>query len=100
MVFEAENGQLEAGQRGRPVKTRRAELPELSEYVDEAYAEYVREAKFHRGVLLVHEFVRSIIEDRRPRIDSVAAASWTAAGICAHQSALQDGEPLDIPDFG
>jgi predicted dehydrogenase len=49
---------------------------------------------------LVHEFVRSIVEGRPPAIDAIKAADWTAAGICAHESALKDGEPVTIPAFG
>ena len=49
---------------------------------------------------LVHEFVRSIVEARAPRIDSVTAANWTAAGICAHQSAMADGHAVEVPAFG
>ncbi|MBN9618866.1 MAG: Gfo/Idh/MocA family oxidoreductase, partial [Actinobacteria bacterium] len=30
---------------------------------------------------LVHEFVRSIVEGRRPTLDAVVAANWTAAGF-------------------
>jgi hypothetical protein len=48
---------------------------------------------------LVHEFVRSIVEDRSPWIDAVTAANWTAAGICAHQSALDGGKEVKIPEF-
>lgn len=48
---------------------------------------------------LVHEFVRSIIEGRSPAIDAVTAAHWTAAGICAHTSALRGGEAVDVPSF-
>jgi hypothetical protein len=29
----------------------------------------------------------------------VTAAQWTAAGICAHESALRDGEAVVIPSF-
>ena len=46
---------------------------------------------------LVHEFVRSIVEKRDPWIDSVTAANWTAAGICAHQSAMKGGEEVVVP---
>ena len=49
---------------------------------------------------LVHEFVRSIVEDRQPAIDAVTAANWTAAGICAHQSAMHGGAAVDVPSFG
>jgi predicted dehydrogenase len=48
---------------------------------------------------LVHEFVRSIVEARQPRIDAVTAANWCAAGICAHESALLGGKLVEIPDF-
>jgi len=48
---------------------------------------------------LVHEFVRSIVEARSPAIDEIKAADWTAPGICAHQSALQEGKLVDIPSF-
>ncbi len=48
---------------------------------------------------LVHEFARSIIENRKPAIDAVTAANWTGAGICAHLSALKDGETVQIPEF-
>lgn len=48
---------------------------------------------------LVHEFVSSITEKRSPRIDSVTAANWTAAGICAHESAMQGGAEVVVPGF-
>jgi predicted dehydrogenase len=49
---------------------------------------------------LVHEFVRSIVEQRMPAIDVMKAANWTAPGICAHQSAMHGGEKIMIPTFG
>ncbi|MCJ7738665.1 MAG: Gfo/Idh/MocA family oxidoreductase [Anaerolineae bacterium] len=49
---------------------------------------------------LVHEFVRSIIEDRSPRIDAITAANWTAAGISAHESAMQEGAEVQVPRYG
>lgn len=48
---------------------------------------------------LVHEFVMSIIEERKPWIDEVLGANITAAGICAHESAMKNGEPVIIPEF-
>lgn len=48
---------------------------------------------------LVHEFISSILEERKPRIDAELAANITAAGICAHESALKDGEAVIIPRF-
>jgi hypothetical protein len=43
--------------------------------------------------------VKSIIEERKPRVDAVTAANWTAAGICAHESAMNDGKEVIIPSF-
>ena len=48
---------------------------------------------------LVHEFVMSILEDRKPFIDVSLAANITAAGICAHESALRGGEAVTVPTF-
>jgi len=48
---------------------------------------------------LVHEFIRSIVERRQPWIDAITAANWTAAGICAHESAMAGGREVVVPDF-
>lgn len=49
---------------------------------------------------ITHEFVRSIIEERKPAIDVYEAVAYTAPGFCAHQSALREGERIKIPQFG
>ncbi len=48
---------------------------------------------------LVNEFVRSIVEERKPWIDEILGAQITACGICAHESAMRDGETVYIPRF-
>lgn len=48
---------------------------------------------------LVHEFVSSLIEDRTPWIDEVLGGNITAAGICAHESAMKEGEAVEVPLF-
>ncbi len=48
---------------------------------------------------LVHEFIQNVVEDRSPWIDAVTAANWTAAGICAHESAMRGGVEVVIPNF-
>lgn len=48
---------------------------------------------------LVHEFVSSIIENRKPVMDDIKGAYWTGTGICAHESAMNHGRIIDIPDF-
>lgn len=61
----------------------------------------IRQGGGHHGSHphLVHEFLRSIVEERKPWIDAVTAANWTAAGVCAHASAMQDGREVTVPDF-
>jgi predicted dehydrogenase len=49
---------------------------------------------------LGHEFVMSILENRRPLVDITSALNMTVPGIVAHQSALKDGELMKIPQFG
>ena len=43
--------------------------------------------------------IGSIVEGRKPAIDAVTVANWTAAGICAHQSAMLGGAEVEIPRF-
>ena len=48
---------------------------------------------------LVHEFVRSCLEERKPWIDELLGGNITAAGICAHLSAMKNGEAVLVPKF-
>ena len=49
--------------------------------------------------LLSNEFITAILEDRDPVVDIYEALAMTVPGIVAHQSALKDGETLDIPQY-
>ncbi len=46
---------------------------------------------------LTHEFIRAIIEEREAKVDAFTAVNWTMAGICAHESAMNNGKRIDIP---
>ncbi len=48
---------------------------------------------------LTHEFIMSIIEERKPLVDVATALNMTVAGMVAHKSALKNGELLKIPQF-
>ena len=48
---------------------------------------------------LVNEFVMSIIENRKPWVDEILGGNITAAGICAHESAMNGGAAVDVPIF-
>lgn len=48
---------------------------------------------------LVHEFISSIVEGRPSFPDVYQSVNWTCAGICAHESAMQAGHRVMLPDF-
>lgn len=48
---------------------------------------------------LVHEFVRSIVEERQSAIGPLRSAAWTAPGLCAHRSALDGGLRVKVPTY-
>ena len=48
---------------------------------------------------LVNEFVSALLEDRDPWPNAVTSANWTCVGICAHQSALEAGKIVYLPEF-
>jgi len=48
---------------------------------------------------LVHEFISSIVEGRRPFPDACQSVNWTCAGICAHESAMRGGTMIRLPEF-
>ena len=48
---------------------------------------------------LVQEFVAAIVEGRNSAVDAELAANYTCAGICAHESAMNNGKRVFIPDF-
>ena len=48
---------------------------------------------------LAHEFLRSIVEGRKPWVDEQKSANWTSTGICAHESAMNQGKKVVVPAF-
>ncbi len=49
---------------------------------------------------ITQEFIRAIVEDRHPEVDVWEAVAYTLPGLMAHESALADGEPTKIKDYG
>jgi hypothetical protein len=49
---------------------------------------------------LAHEFIEALSQSRLPAVHAWEAARYMAMGVTAHQSALRDGERLEVPDFG
>jgi predicted dehydrogenase len=48
---------------------------------------------------LAHEFLMALVEDRDPFPNAKQSANWTCVGLCAHQSALNGGRIIKLPDF-
>jgi predicted dehydrogenase len=102
-------GQVRQFSAERPVPPDRADLlpSEIGKYTQRfLYTDSQRNLSFevgggHHGSHphLVHEFVRSIVEHRLPWLDAVRSADITAAGICAHTSAMHEGTEVSVPDF-
>jgi predicted dehydrogenase len=65
-------------------------------------AEYHGLPSGHEGShhFLADDFVRAVVDRTLPPVNAWVAARYTLPGIIAHQSALRDGERLEIPDFG
>jgi predicted dehydrogenase len=112
MLFRASpvvSGRTRSQSVERPEPPDRADLlpPSIGRYTRRfVYGENEQHLSFEQGgghhgshPHLVHEFVRSIVEHRQPWIDAITAANWTAAGICAHESALSGGREVIIPRF-
>jgi len=48
---------------------------------------------------LVHEFINSLVNDSDPFPNARQSANITCVGILAHESAMQGGKQLNLPDF-
>lgn len=57
-------------------------------------------AHYNSHPFLVDDFVRAVESDTLPPNNAWEAARYMIPGLMAHQSALNGGELLDIPDFG
>lgn len=48
---------------------------------------------------MVYEFIKAVLEGRKSRVSARVAANWTVCGHLAHESAMQGGKTMDIPDW-
>lgn len=102
--------------RGRDFKVERVELKNYDELLPEPVRKYTIKNKYydetnpqltfeegggHGGSHphMVHEFVRSILEKRKPWVNEINGGNICAAGICAHKSAINGGMEVIVPQF-
>jgi predicted dehydrogenase len=64
--------------------------------------EFAHVSNGHEGShhFLADDFVRAVTTGGLPPVNAWVAARYTLPGIIAHQSAVQGGTRLEIPDFG
>jgi predicted dehydrogenase len=102
---------------GRQIATTRHEHADYSHRLPESIRRFTRELVWldpsdprtsvvmqggaHHGSHphMVHEFVSSIVEGRKSAINETVAANWCAVGICGHESAMNNGAGVAIPQF-
>ena len=105
----------EESSRGGEIKEERIKIPDYAHLLPKEIASFTTNTVYnnenthlsftqgggHGGSHphLVHEFVRSILENRKPQLDDVMGTYWTGTGICAHESAMKGGEVISIPAF-
>ncbi len=71
-----------------------AELPEAYKNISD------RNGHMASHQLLINDFCTCVYESKMPYVNAWQAARYTIPGIVAHDSAMQGGLPLDVPDFG
>lgn len=88
---------------GQPYLLRRADGTEETEYPDfsQELPEAMRHDSGHGGshAYITNEFVQALLEDREPEVSVWDAVAMTAPGLVAHQSALREGERLEVPQY-
>jgi predicted dehydrogenase len=108
---------LEAGRRGRRARVTEVKAPDRADLLPRQVAVFTETTEYsprrggggpvvvpnHHGSShphLVNDFLSSIAEARPPRVPGWLAADWTLPGIKAHESAMAEGEWLEVPDPG
>lgn len=105
------------GVRGRATPSAQIEMPNYYEALPQSIRKYTVGKNYdatnpqnslkkgagggHHGAHphLVHEFVRSIMEDREPAVNPKLAYNITETCLCIHDSAMQGGRLIEVPDW-
>ena len=74
------------------------EMP-VTENVTGAPAEAAQGGHGTAEYTMIEDFLACVRDDTRPPLDIYAALRMALPGLCAHQSALQGGQMVEIPDW-
>jgi predicted dehydrogenase len=111
-LVEGEPHVLHTAKRPEPQIPERIEVPDYAHRLPaeiQAFTQSIQDADHlsfiqgggHGGSHphLAHEFISALLEDRDPWPNAVTSANWTCVGICAHQSTMQGGKIVTLPEF-
>jgi predicted dehydrogenase len=78
------------------------QLAKIQQNLMELPREYKNLGNGHRGShqFLIHEFVSACVAGVQPVNNVWQAARYLVPGLVAHQSAMNGGQLMDVPDFG
>lgn len=92
-------GPVDMSGRWRDCHGERVAVPFRPDLLPEELADFANGGHGGSHPHLVHEFLSAIVEGRKSSVNEVISAEWCAAGICAHESSLRDGEWIAVPSF-
>jgi predicted dehydrogenase len=113
-LIENEPHVLHTAKKPEPEIPEAVDVPDFAHLLPEAIQKFTRPQEIHDAdhlsfiqggghggshPHLVHEFVSAIRDDRDPWPNAVQSANWTCVGICAHDSAMNGGKIVQLPDF-
>lgn len=115
-LIEGENPVLHTAKRPEPEIAQRVVVPDFAHLLPEPIRRFTRQGVYdlaanehlsftqgggHGGSHphLAHEFLTALREDREPWPNARQSANWTCVGILAHESALQGGVKMDLPEW-
>lgn len=113
-LIEHEPHVLHTAKKPEPEIPTRVEVPDFAHLLPEPIRRFTRPSEIHDAQHLsflqggghggshphlVNEMVSALVADRDPWPNAVTSANWTCVGILAHQSALQGGSIVKLPEF-
>ena len=62
---------------------------------------YQEKVNIEQGIRPTGELLTDCLlyTSRKPVVDDIVGAYWTGTGICAHQSAMEGGTVVKVPEF-
>ena len=113
-LIENEPHVIHTAKRPEPEIPEKIEVPDFAHLLPEAIRKYTLPQEIHDADHLsfvqggghggshphmVHEMVSALLENRDPWPNAITSANWTCVGLCAHESAVKGGSPVQLPEF-